>query len=298
MKQLLYISEYLGDTDRGREIAKLIHSLASEPDLNFDVIEIPNTVNGKNEWCRDYMPVKASDSELVLFSYNPSYLREYETHRKTIPNQKDICEVLELNVRTSDIILDGGAIEIQGKKAIISDRVLSENTTSWKEGIPELINRIKVLLKLDELIVVPADPWDFTGHVDGMVRFINDDTVLVNDLTGLDKKMEQEHPLMKAIYDNWKRNLFASLEFAKLKPYSVTLPCTVHENVKDKSAVGIYMNFLILEKCIVMPVFGDMKNDIVAQKVLEKAYGKPVIPVESKKLAEEGGIINCVTWVG
>ncbi|MCJ7447976.1 MAG: agmatine deiminase family protein [Bacteroidales bacterium] len=298
MKQQLYISEYLGNTDRGRNIAQKIHFLVSDPTLNFEVIEIPNSVNNKNEWCRDYMPVKATDGELVLFSYNPSYLRESKKDRSTIPNQQAICRKLGLKPETTDIILDGGAIEIYGKKAIISDKVLTENTTSWKNGVPVLLDKIKTLLKLDEMVVVPADPWDFTGHVDGMVRFINDDTVLVNDLTGLDKKIDEEYPYLKVIYVKWKRNFYTSLDNAKLNWYPIYLPCTVHKNKNDKSAVGVYMNFLILEKCIVMPVFGDEKNDDEARQILEKAYGRKVFSIESKKLAEEGGIINCVTWIG
>jgi len=295
MKQRLYISEYLGGTDRGRDITRQIHSLSSDPDLNFEVIEIPNSVNSKNEWCRDYMPIKGADDRLILFRYNPSYLREFPTHRKTIPNQTKLYQELKLKVGTSRIILDGGAIEIYGRKAIISDRVLSENTTSWKDGCPELFNQIKSLLKLDELIVVPADPWDFTGHVDGMVRFIDDNHVLVNDLSGLDKKMARMHHLIKEVYLNWSSNFKASLINARLK--QIPLPCTVERNEKDESAIGIYMNFLLLERCVLMPAYGDKKNDHFAQQTLEKVYNRRVIPIIASKLAEKGGVINCVTWV-
>ena len=241
------------------------------------------------------MPIRNCQNELILFVYNPSYLREYQTYRNTIPNQEAICNNLNLNVSPSDIILDGGAIEIYGNKAIISDRVISENTTSWKKGIPELLDEIKNLLNLRELIVVPSDPWDFTGHVDGMVRFVNDKKVLVNDLSGMDQKMKEEDPKIQIVYNNWKRNLCKSLENAGLK--SEPLPCTVHRNESDESAVGVYMNFLKLEKCIFMPTFGDPDNDDNAKSVLNKWYEREVIPIEATDLAERGGIINCVTWL-
>lgn len=104
------------------------------------------------------MPIKATDRRLILFKYNPSYLRDFETYHKTIPDQQALCQELKLKVRPSNIIFVGGAIEILGKKAIISDRVLSENKTMWKNEYSILLHQIKSLLKLDKLIVVPADP--------------------------------------------------------------------------------------------------------------------------------------------
>jgi len=76
------------------------------------------------------MPVKWADGRLILFRYNLSYLREFPTHRKAIPYQEKLCIELKLKVIQSNIILDGGAIEICGNKAILSDRVLTENTIS------------------------------------------------------------------------------------------------------------------------------------------------------------------------
>lgn len=67
MKQKLLISEHLGHTDRGRNIVKKMNALAKRPDLDFEVIEIPNNINSRNEWCRDFMPIKGCDGDLVLF---------------------------------------------------------------------------------------------------------------------------------------------------------------------------------------------------------------------------------------
>lgn len=293
--QKLYISEYLRNTDAGRNIAKMLCSLEKDSSLEIEVIQIPNPLNNKNEWCRDYMPVKATNGDMILFTYNPSYLQDRKFDRETIPDQQKICKKLGLMTKPSDIILDGGAIEIHGKKAIISDRIITENTTSWQNEIPELLIKIKALLKLDELIIVPADPWDFTGHVDGLVRFIDADRILINDLSGLDEKTEKDNDeYVKVIYKKWKYNLLMSLENANLT--SLVLPCNVHKNSRDESAEGIYMNFLKLNNCIVIPVFNDKDNDKKAQAMLESLYNKRVITIEAINLAKKGGVINCVTW--
>ncbi len=292
MTKEIFISEYLGKTKAGKDILQSLQKFVKEHN-RYKLREIPYN---KNEWCRDYMPVKNAKGDLIQFTYNPSYLREYKTYRKTIPeDQQKINKALKLNIKEySDIILDGGAVEIHGKKAILSDRVLLENTTSWKGTSPVLIENIKSCLQVTDLIVVPADPWDFTGHVDGMVRFVDAGTVLVNDLSGLDKKMKNENTKIQEVYEKWRTNFDNTLENAGLK--SRQLPCTVHRNEKDVWATGVYMNFLKLYDFIIMPVFGDKENDNKAKVKLEETYDREVFTIEATELSKKGGIINCITW--
>lgn len=288
----VYISDYLKKTDRGKFIVQKLKSILGEE----IIAEIPD--NNNNEWCRDYMPVKGSSGHLVLFKYLPSYILGRTTLEKTIPDQKAICDNLDLKYVQSYVILDGGAIEILDDIGIVSDRVISDNCSSWVNLNPSVLIEIKEKLKLSKLIVVPSDPWDFTGHVDGMVRFIDKHTVLINDSSTLDKavkdyctKKENEK------YDLWKANLHTSLTDAELK--IERLPCAVSSNKddKDSDATGIYLNFLLLEDKIIMPSFHQYPDyNIAAQKKLKHLYKRETYPIEATLLAKQGGIINCVTW--
>ncbi len=291
MNQTIYISAYLKKTIRGKHIAAELKSI-----LGDSLKEIPDPLHAKNEWCRDYMPVKASDGTHVLFRYMPSYLMGSIKYEKTIPDQLTICKALDIKVKDNmvqEIILDGGAIEIFSKKGIISDRVFYDNYPVWNNGSPLVYHQIKDLLKLDELIVVPAHPWDFTGHVDGMVRFINESTVLVNDDSEADEIIDSEYDLKT--YKLWQKNFKKSLENSGLT--TIPLTCTALDNDDDDSAEGIYMNFLKLTNRIIMPSFDSRnKYNKAAKSILEKAYGLPVHEIEALELAMKGGIINCVTW--
>lgn len=176
----IYFSDFLKKIDRGKFIAKELKNILGRAKWE----EIPDT--NKNEWCRDYMPVKGYGGHLVLFKYSPSYIVGRTTLEKTIPNQKEICKSLGLKYEESNVILDGGAIEILDDIGIVSDRLIAENCSSWVELRPSVLIEIQKKLKLAKLVVVPSDPWDFTGHVDGMVRFIDRNTVLINDSSTLD----------------------------------------------------------------------------------------------------------------
>lgn len=288
----VYISDYLKNTIRGKDVSKELHEI-----LGDMLVEIPDN---KNEWCRDYMPVKGSGGQLVLFKYLPSYIVGRATLEKTLPDQKVICEILGLKYETSEIILDGGAIEIIDDIGIVSDRVVFDNCSSWFNLKPSALIEIKEKLKLDKLIIVPSDPWDFTGHVDGMVRFVNKNTVLINNRSTLDEAIKKCTDKEKEIYDLWQDNLRSSLTNAGLK--IETLPCAVslNENAKDSDATGIYLNFLLLDDKIIMPSFEQLPEyNKDAQEKLELLYQLEVYPIEASLLAEKGGgIINCVTWVG
>jgi len=223
MKEKVYISGFLGNTIRGRHIAAGLKTILGE-----NLIEIPDPLHAKNEWCRDYMPLKASDGTNVLFRYMPSYLIG-TADEKTIPDQLAICRELNIPVKddkVQDIIMDGGAIEIYGAKGIISDRVFNDNYTGWDKGTPFIYEEIKSLLKLDELIVVPPDPWDEFGHVDGLVRFIDESTVLINDDSDFEEIIEPGYDLIS--YMKWRVNLLKTIEKAGLK--TVLLPLTALDN--------------------------------------------------------------------
>lgn len=286
----LYISGHLINTDRGNGIVKKLYEIQSLGIYDFEIIQIPPLFHAKNEWCRDYMPVKGANGINVLFKYTPSYLMGFDSYEKTIPPQVQLCDELHIKFVQSEIIMDGGAIEIYGRKAIISDRVLQENTTAWKQGQALIFDQIKECLGLDEIIVVPEYPFDEFGHVDGMVRFINENSVLVNDLSKDDEIMEGESLYEQNRYNTWKQNFTNSLANAGLK--TNPLICIAD----GETAKGVYINFLRLKTCIIMPTFNDTENDNLAKSQLEQALNLPVVTVEATKLAEKGGIINCATW--
>jgi len=248
------------------------------------------------------MPVKRSDGALVKFKYAPNYMIGIDRWKDRFP----IAEEIKKEIRTagitneiieSDIILDGGSIEVLGNQAIISDRVFRDN--SQRDEI-EIIKEIKDVLQLRKLIIIPQDPYDLFGHVDGLARFIDEKRVLINDLNGLVDEIEREKSRGKSknrylikILEQWYFSFLMAFENAGLK--TEVLPCTAYGTDNSKNKNGLYINFLKLDDLIVMPSFGQ-KEDTDAEKILSNHYKREVIQINAAKLATEGGLINCVTW--
>jgi len=242
-------------------------------DCNLDYEFLPGT---KDTWAVDYMPVQVSKDKFVQFNYYPTYLRT-PYWRKTISDADAICKAISLKPVKSDLFVDGGNVIRSEDKVIMCDKVFSENNNITKNT---LIRQLEELLEVDKIVFVPWDKNDFTGHADGMVRFIDNNTVFVNDYS-------KENA-------GFQKRFRTSIHEAGLD--CVELPYNLDYNKSDDEANGIYMNFLQMNGFIIVPIFG-IKEDEEAVKIMEQVFkGQNIATIESNELAYEGGILNCISW--
>lgn len=228
--------------------------------------------NTRDIWLRDFMPVKTRSGKYVSFWYEPSYLADdlqLRTNFKT-----DIAPSFKVdNLVYTDINLDGGNVVFSPskEKVIISDRVFSENPEYDKNT---LLLELEKLLEASVLII-PSLKSDMTGHADGMVRFVDENTVVTNaplSPYGFETKVKKS-------LQNYGFNV---IDF----PYFYS---------KGDSAVGCYLNYLATEKSIFLPVFGvDMDSETV--ETAKNIFNKTIIPVNINEIAKDGGVLNCISW--
>jgi agmatine deiminase len=113
-----------------------------------------------------------------------------------------------------------------------------------------------------------------------MVRFIDNDTVLINDYSK--QNAEFQRCFRMSLHN-------AGLDWIELSYNPV-------DNPKSISARGLYLNYLQMQQVIIVPTF-KTKYDDKALKVLEGVFKEQnIATVESNDLADEGGILNCITW--
>lgn len=287
-KETVYLSAYLNETKYGKPV---FNKLKEELESRGYGVKIIEKHHNNNEWCRDYMPVKASDGSLIKFKYEPIYLTETKKWEKTIPDVDQILLDLKIDVDdSSDLKLDGGAIEIFRKTGIISNRVIMENQPLSEEKI---CNEIKDKLKLDTIIIIPIHPDDYTGHVDGAVRFVNEHKVIINYDKDVIEKAKTLHTYKRKLIEQFFYSLRMSLYNAGLEWGYLTYV----EEENDADNFNLYMNFLKLSGHIFMPAYDTPTYDKEATEDLERFYpDKDIIPIPARALSKKGGMINCVTW--
>lgn len=222
------------------------------------------------------MPVQIDTDKFIQFAYNPDYLQS-KKWLKTISDVDSICKAISLEPTKSNIVLDGGNVIRTTDEVIMCNKVFKENPR-----IPEkqLIKALQNLLQVDRLIFIPRHPADFTGHADGMVRFLDGNTVLINDYSK--EKPDFQYTFRLALHN-------AGLDYAEI-------PYNPYENQRSEKANGIYINFLQMENVVIIPTFG-LKEDEQTIKIFESLFhGCTIKTIDSNEIADNGGILNCITW--
>lgn len=230
----------------------------------------------KDVWAVDYMPIQMADDHFIQFTYYPDYLSNDETQLKYISDPDPICRKLGIHAQKTDIILDGGNVVRSKTKVIMTSKIFKENP-HYSEN--KLIEEIEKLLGLS-LIIIPTEPDDRIGHADGMVRFLEEDTVLINDYSREKKLYYSE--LRMAL-----RN--ANLNY-------IEVPYNPYQNKKEIDATGIYINYLQMKNILYLPVFGLREDDQAVRQFEELFIGSKIVPVHSKEIAKDGGVLNCISW--
>jgi len=228
-------------------------------------------------WCRDFMPIQVSETSFCQFVYQPDYLREFR-HLIT-PSERCRLPFMQ-NYRQEPLLLDGGNVVASQSKVILTDKIFTDNPSIER---PRLQARLEEVFQA-ECILIPKEPYDAVGHSDGVVRFVAEDRVLVNDYFGVD-----------SAYGTRLRSLLEKkgLEVETLPMFQEK----AHHRPGDlPSAVGLYINYLRVGDVVVVPAFGRPEDEAALEKVHAVMPDARVFQLPCRSLAEEGGVLNCVSW--
>lgn len=265
---------YLADTlpKNYSNFFRQFEKVLNDSNINFQLL--PNT---KDVWAVDYMPIQIDKDSFVQFIYNPDYLRDTIKWSKTISDVDIICKQINLLPKKSNIVVDGGNVTRTTDKVIMCDKIFTENRNIKEKN---LIRELQELFQVDKLIFIPTHPIDFTGHADGMVRFYDSNTVLINDYSR--ETMEFQLKFRLALHN-------AGLNY-------IEIPYNPYDNKKDEHANGEYINFLQMQQAIIIPTFGIKEDDVVIKQFEQLFTGQRIATVDGNDLAFDGGILNCITW--
>jgi agmatine deiminase len=254
------------------------------PQLSFNRIKFRFLQETNDIWCRDFMPIQVGINQFVQFSLTKDYYYKKDRHKVT--NPAPICKELGIDpiiptYKGKPIYLDGGNVIRGFSKAIITEKVFADNDIPRQDLTGILLD----VLQVNQIIFIPVETGDDTGHADGMVRFLDKHTVLANDYSGVD--------VANSFRDQFYETLADSGFDIQLVPYHP-------ENIKVNgywSAAGCYINFLQVGEKIFLPTFDDPKNDDMAIKRFGEIFGfSNVIPIPSEEIALGGGVLNCLSW--
>ena len=264
---------YLADTLPQKQEVLFTELVAIFKKANIDY----SFLHGTNDiWAVDYMPIQLSHNRFVNFKYAPSYLSS-KSGMQSITCVSDVCERIKLQFFDSCLKVEGGNVIKSKSIAILCDRVFMENPHL---STNDVIEQLYKTLEVDKVVFIPTHNHDYLGHADGVVRFYDSDTVIINKYSKIDAKYET--------------SLKLSLHNAGLK--FIEIPYNPYQNRSYSDATGVYTNYLEVDDLIVLPVF-KQKEDEEVVRLFESLFPKRnIYTLYSKELASNDGIINCITW--
>ena len=156
---------------------------------------------------------------------------------------------------------------------ILTEKIVKENRLFYSKA--DLIKKLHDTFQVDKVVLITPDKLDVYGHADGMIRFIDNSTVLINHFYINDSVIQHR------------------LKEAGLK----SEPLNYKKRTNDKLNWA-YINFLQTKDLILLPKF-DIDEDFEAYQQIENYYpdykGK-IAQVEMTEIVENEGALNCITW--
>lgn len=256
-----------------REIATDVEVSCNEFGYKVDYLDNTNDV-----WARDFMPIQITKDRFLQYDYDPDYLKP-KSKRRYKTNPDDVLSKLDIKTIRTKIILDGGNVVKSEKAVILTDKIYKENEKRFSKS--DLIKELYNVFEVEKVIIIPKDKYCKYGHADGMLRFIDKDTVLIS---GFYEKAN----------DKFKKALLDPLEKANLNINWLR----VAEN--EKVRYLYYINFLQTKDFILVPEV-DKKTDEIAVQEIAKHYRDYISTdrirtINMDKTIKWGGALNCVSW--
>lgn len=247
-------------------------------------------------WARDNGPIFAYDNNqnLKIMDWG------FNGWGKKVPYKKDrlLRDFIgkELGIETidlQDVVLEGGAIELDGKGTVLATRsaVTNKNRNPGLTEV-EIEEYLREYYGVTNFIwldgVAGVDITDF--HIDGFAKFYDESTIITlveEDLIEWGVTDKDIEVLMNAKNAMGERYKYIYLPLTKKN--------VILESGKDLGYKGSYVNYYIGNTVVLVPNYND-PNDEVANEIIQKLYpDRKVVGIDVRELYQYGGMIHCVT---
>ena len=255
-------------------------------------------------WCRDHGPIfltrdidpksatgriRRGELAVVDWDYN-AWGNKYPPFDLDEVAPTRVAEILDVPVFYPGIILEGGAIDVNGSGALLT----TESCLLNKNRNPSL-SRDEIEQRLRDYLGVRDILWlgdgiagdDTDGHIDDLARFVSEKTVI----TVVEENRGDEN------YELLQENL-ARLQAMKISGRAtevITLPMPKEIMREGLRMPATYANFYIANTCVLVPTFADPADE-AALSILRKCFpNRRVIGIDCRELIWGLGAFHCLT---
>ena len=193
----------------------------------------------------------------------------------------------------NDFVLEGGSIESDGKGTVLTtSQCLLAPHRNQPMTKAEIEQRLKDTLGVDRVLWLDHGNLigdDTDGHIDTIVRFAPDDTLLYIAPSIPDDEQHADFEALEA--------QLRTLRTADGHPYRL-LPLPMNRPIfdDDDRLPATYANFLVINGAVIVPTYDQPDLDNEALSTIATAFpGRDIIGIDARTIIRQHGSIHCLT---
>lgn len=247
-------------------------------------------------WVRDHgaiFAVNTDSAEPLLalkFQYN-AWGGKYPPFGLDQRVAEQMGGILEVPVRSFDMVLEGGSIEVNGEGLMLTTEQcllnLNRNPTLNQSQIE---STLQAAFGVDEILWLGEgiDGDDTDGHVDDLTRFVAPTTIV----TAVERN--KADPNFAPLAANQRRLNDLTLGNGR-KLEVIELPMPEPQFGAGQRLPASFANFYIGNESVLVPVFSGPEDDRACAILADCFPGRRVVPIDCRALVAGLGTLHCLT---
>ena len=259
-----------------------------DSNTNIHFIEAPTN----DTWARDCSAICIYEDEtpLLLDFEFTAWGGKFEAGLDNELSQR-LCSVYDAPMKKMDFILEGGAIESNGKGTLLitSECVFNTNRNALsQEESRKILKESFGVSKILSLEHGYLSGDDTDSHIDTLARFVDEKTIVYLRCEDEDDEHYSQLQAMEA-------ELKAFTDQDGKSFTLVPLPFTKAIYDDGERLPATYANFLIINKAVLVPVYNDEKDKEALETLSQVFPEREIIPIDCSTLIRQHGSLHCVT---
>jgi agmatine/peptidylarginine deiminase len=229
-------------------------------------------------WIRDWSGF-STGNKLYKPIFKPNYYRgEYYLADKINQTAYSLHSFMGIDMEGLPLTIDGGNFVTNGEVAIITKRVFIDNPKKSEKEIVQILNDT---LKIEPVFIDEIKDED-TSHADGCFAFLSKKDLAVS-----------KYP------DSWYKedNEYIEAQIKKLDKHRFNIHRIIdYPTEKEGAGDGLFVNFLKLNDCILMPKYRHVSEKDIADNAKKLAPFGQVQSIDCTKLSAFGCVLHCISF--
>ncbi len=242
-------------------------------------------------WIRDYGFLSCAKGQHIYpveFVFN-GWGNKFSAELDNRVNQQVLSQLCLQPLQSVDLVLEGGALEIDGNGHLLStelcltnpQRNQNKSLQSYQQDFAQYLGAKKTTI----LTQGHLEGDDTDGHIDTLVRFTPNGGLVVQ--SAFNRPSDSHYAGLSALVAECQQHLPQQQIFELPLPYII--------NQQGIRLPASYANFLICNQHIMCPIY-QQEEDQQAIQVISQAYPEfTIVPINCLPLVQQFGSLHCIS---